>query len=745
MSNDLEFLRHPLSGVDRDDLQRALISVGQSAADAFPKLIDDILGHLKACSPLYVLSTMASWGLKASVSEAGASPTSIMSNIQQHQVELLQALAMTLPPGDWGRGPSDPHRLTEIMDAIGKATDAFHHRRYLAMEQEHNPEERFIIGLQERMRVHTQVVRNWGYFSDVVQISTELYGALDNEFEAHHGFSPTDLIAVSRDLVKIIETRNSDRYQRLTKVFRGRTIAQFVKLYFKYFPELEGTPEEAMRAFPPSATLEQVKLTVLAHSDLKLLGIYTAPVAELATMSGRSEATVRKILQTVSMKPGSLMGQDFEHFFMGNPIWTAPLIDFGGEFLSAIPQSIFSHIHPMMRELFEAAGLKEQLERRRAEYLEWKLTQIVALTLPTARLIPSKKWQLDGVEYETDLIAVLDRVIMLFEAKSAALTPAGLRGAPERVRRHVRDLIVDPSVQSQRLTSVIWKAKEGDAGALEITNALGLDVTNVDTITRVSVTLDDFSVLSTAERELKEAGWVPADLPLAHTLNIADFGCVADLLSEPLFFIHYLSERSRIQKVTEILGDELDYLGLYLKTGFNLGGLEKGEYLVAISGMSGPIDHYYTSRDAGVAVPQPRPRMHPYFSKLLTELESRSFESWTTAGLDILRSASFDEQRQAVKGTERLRKSVQKNFRDPKHECCMVIIPPAGREAVLMFYVYNQAGAFKRDDTVSQLATEVLEQHGQPRCTVVGRKIEDWDRPYQFVIIASPRKEEVSA
>ena len=89
--------------------------------------------------------------------------------------------------------------------------------------------------------------------------------------------------------------------------------------------------------------------------------------------------------------------------------------------------------------------------------------------------------------------------------------------------------------------------------------------------------------------------------------------------------------------------------------------------------------------------------------------------------------------------------SVQKNFRDPKHECCMVIIPPAGREAVLMFYVYNQAGAANRDDTVSQLTTEALEQHGRARCTVVGRKVEDWDRPYQFVMIAMPHKEEVSA
>ena len=445
------------------------------------------------------------------------------------------------------------------------------------------------------------------------------------------------------------------------------------------------------------------------------------------------------------MKFGSLAGKDVEHFFMGNPIWTAPIIALGGNYFAAIPQIIFSHIHGVMRALFDAAGLKEKLEHRRAEYLEWKLTQIVTATLPNATILPNKKWRLDGVEYETDLIAVFDRVIMLFEAKSAALTPAGLRGAPDSVRRHVRHLIFDPSEQSQRLTNVIWNAKAGDASALAITTALDLDVSNVDTITRVSVTLDDFSVLSTAERELQEAGWVPSGLPLAPTLNIADFGCVADLLSEPLFFIHYMHERSRIQKVTEILGDELDYLGLYLESGFNLGSLENGEYRVAISGMSEPIDHYYTSRDAGVTVPKPRPKIHPYFSKLLAELERRGFKSWTTVGLDVLRSASFDEQRQAVNGTERLRKSVQKNFRDPSHDCCMVIIPPVGREAVLVFYVYNQSGTINRDRTVSQLMTNVLEESGRARCTLIGRKVENWDRPYQFVMISTPQKRGANA
>lgn len=739
---DLEFLRHPFSGIDPDTLKKALIEAGKDAATEYPKLIDTVLNQLRRWSPFQLLSFLAGWGLAAGVVEGGTASKSILTDVEQHHVELLQALAMKLPPAEWGKELAKPGEVTEVIDALRKLTDAFQKRRFMAIEEERNIEARLVLGLQERMRGHTQVVRNWGYFSDVVEISAELYGALDAEFEAYHGFSATDLIAIGRDLVKIAEQRNNDRYQRLRKVFRARNIAQLVRLYYKHFPDLVGSPEEMLAALPKETTFEQMKLLTLSHSDLRLIDMYLVQVDELSGVSGMPDEKVKKCLEAISMAIGSLAGSDVDHFFMGNPVWAAPLVRIGEAYFSPIPQIMFSHIHGLMRNLFETAGLKVSLEQRRAEYLEWKITQVVSKTLPKANLHANRKWKLDGAEYETDLIAVLDRVIILFEAKSASLTAAGLRGAPDRVRRHVRELVVDPSEQSERLADVIRKAKAGDKAALQVTNSLGLEVTNVDTVTRVSVTLDDFSVLASAESELKEAGWAPNDLPLALTLNIADFGCVANILSEPLFFIHYLHDRSRIQKATEILGDELDYLGLYLKSGFNLGTLERGEYRVVISGMSGPIDHYYTSRDAGVAVPKPQPKVHPYFMTVLREIARRDFESWTTAGLDLLRSGSLDEQERAVRGMERLRASVGRNYRNPAHECCMIMIPPEGREGIVMFYVYNDAAHEKRDDIVSQLAAVALDERDRARCTVVGRKLEEWNRPYAFVMIATPPDKE---
>jgi hypothetical protein len=194
--------------------------------------------------------------------------------------------------------------------------------------------------------------------------------------------------------------------------------------------------------------------------------------------------------------------------------------------------------------------------------------------LPSASLLHGVKWRAGDIEYETDHIAAIDKTVVIVEDKSATLSAPGLRGAPDRVRRHVRELIFDPSEQSTRLEAMIWRAKAGEAAAIASLSAFGIDFSGTECVVRISITLDDFSVLSSAEPELKEAGWIPTDTALAVTLNIADFLSVIDILERPAFFVHYFTERTCIQKVMDIFADEMDFLGFYLETGFNIWSLE---------------------------------------------------------------------------------------------------------------------------------------------------------------------------
>ena len=156
-----------------------------------------------------------------------------------------------------------------------------------------------------------------------------------------------------------------------------------------------------------------------------------------------------------------------------------------------------------------------------------------AILLLLARLTSNAAWSFGGKTFEIDLVGQIDRAVLIIEAKSVSLTPEGFRGAPARVKRHVRDLVVDPADQSARLEQIIRDAKAGVPSCLDVASSLAVDARTVDTVVRMSVTLDDFSMIASCEGELRAAGWVPSATRLAPTLNVADLICISDILDDP--------------------------------------------------------------------------------------------------------------------------------------------------------------------------------------------------------------------
>jgi hypothetical protein len=618
---------------------------------------------------------------------------------------------------------------------------AFHQRRYKAIEQERDLQARTVLALQERLRMHTQVVRNWGYFSDVVTISIELYAPLDEEFRAALGFGASDLIAVARCLTSTLERRTSARFKLLQRIFREQKINRIVRRYFRDYPVIEGEPEEFLRNIPTSMTREGVVAALLSHADLALPELLIFTSEDLDSQLGLSSELVSKILAAISLQTAALKEEDVERFFLSNPIWRSPIIRVGDAFFCAMPQCIFSHIHEVMRSLAETAGLKPALEDRRAAYLEKKVGSLLEAILPGARLLHGVKWRAGDIEYETDHIAAIDKTVVIVEDKSATLSAPGLRGAPDRVKRHVRELILDPSEQSTRLEAMIWRAKAGEAAAIASLSAFGIDFSGTECVVRISITLDDFSVLSSAERELKEASWIPTDTALAVGLNIADFQSVIDILERPAFFVHYFTERTRIQKAMNIFADEMDFLGFYLETGFNIWSLEAEKPALALTGMSRAMDRYYNSRDAGVAIKKPAPKLRPYFGNLIRTMEARAFPSWLGVAVDLLRSASYDEQKHFDQMLGKLKANVERNWRDPAHECSLVITPPAIRETVVVFYLFPRNLAHRRKEFAEDLVSKALNMSGRARCVLIGKNTDRWNDPYSFVLIAHAARE----
>ncbi|MDE1146704.1 MAG: hypothetical protein PW843_08780 [Azospirillaceae bacterium] len=736
---DFTLTEHPLSGIDPHALKAAMKAVAERETLAFNGYISRINDIFSKKDPAQIISIFSAYASFTTVSATGVSTKSMMPDVQQHHVEMLQALSLAIPAERWGLDLAIPQDVQNISDSIRKLTEAFAYRRHLVTEGKITQSEKVVLSLQEKLRLHTQSVRNWGYFSNVVTISNDLYRPLDEILKKYHGFSATELLAVSNSLLELIEGRVSDRFKLLKRVFREHTPIKLVKSYHKTFPNLSEISDEKAREFVSDKSFEEVKFCILSHADLFLSKMMTVSAGDISQRIGVNNDAVLKILASLSLSPGALANGNPEHFFLSNPIWSAPLIRMGEDFFCPLPQAIFSHVHTVIRRLADMAKANEALGKCRSSYLENKAQNIISSVFQDNAPLINKKWHtgIPSEQYETDLLVVVDSIIIIIECKSHALTPTGLRGLPERVKRHIDELILGPSIQSARLEDQIWRAKSGDVEAISGLANFDLDFKRIESIVRISVTLDDFSILSSSELDLKEAGWIPESVQLAPTMNIADFECVADLLNRPAFFVHYMKERSRIQKSMEIYADELDFLGFYMQTGFNIWDIESQDVRVSISGMSRDVDHYYSSRDAGVRARKPSPKIHPYFSDLIRAIQSRKFPGWLSVSIDLLYTGDYSIQKQIVAGIASNKLNVKRNWRDPEHISSLILKPPPHRDVSFVFYLYPPHLSNTRRESADNLIQNTLETTECGRCVLIGKNLNNTTSPYNFIVIAN--------
>ncbi|MEL1263422.1 hypothetical protein [Pseudoxanthomonas putridarboris] len=654
--------------------------------------------------------------------------------MNQHHVEMLQAIALTVSAEEIGALPPTPHVIGEAIDSVRDLAGAFSESRMARMANEMGAEESVQLALQERMRLHTQIVRNWGYSHQVREIASELYGSMDVELMAAVGFTARQLIKCIRAMVRIYEERASNRFQRLKRVMQSSKRSELVRKYFREFAPLQGTPKEFLSNIP-RMSIGQLKQLLLSHADLALLNAATFDPEDVARDIQESCEAVKAIFEYLSREPGSLAQGSIMLFFMDNPVWSKPGIKHGENYLFPLPQAAFSHIHRIMRSLIEEFGLKKIYERRRAQFLERRVGEVLRRAFPTASVDPSVKWKLGREQYETDWLINLDRTLLIVEAKSAALTSEALRGSADRLKKHIGELVVAPALQSSRLTEIIKRAKSGDIESTRIAAEIKVDPNTIDTVIRLSITLDDFSMITALENDLKKVGWVPKDLELPATLSLADFETVIDILESPGVILHYFVKHPRFQRTALLVADELDLLGVYLSTLFHIPEINDIPTTFVATGESKSVDDYYACVEAGMTARKPQLAINSPIRTVLEALFTRQPSGWTTMTIDLLEVGSIRNQSVLWDGVTKLRYAIPKSYKDPKHECAMVAVPH-GHEAAIAVVVLHRTLVPERTERVSQLTSEILESTGRKRVTVIVKILDQWDMPYGMAAIA---------
>jgi len=715
---------HPLNGVPLEIRQHIVAEHGERERERFETLLPQITDLVARIDPLHTLALMSSYGLMGAPNQQGnhKEPSS-NPKIQQGHIEFLQALCLR-NRFDINKEFPEPPSIQSLFDWLPDLFSAYHQMRLgLSLRAEtENPSknEAGLIPVQELIRAHTSVVRNWGYFGNVTRISRELLARVDDDYERLAGMKLSKIVDVFEGLVRRHELKINEHLKKLQSAFRLRTKEAMLEKFFATF-EFKGAVDEfRTQLASPQVTYEQAKCALLPWSDRFIGPALIITNQEIAEEFGLDLEAVAILMNRISLAFSDLANEDSETFFLDNPVWLRPLIYMQTDYyFCALPQTLLSFVFPIADELLVPFdGLQTKLSNARALFLEDEVERLFETAFPGCVKHRGFKWKEGSQQFESDLVIRFDTTLILIEAKSGRISWPALRGAPSRLIEHIKKLIVEPSDQSgrlaQRLEEDIARLKNNETPTL----GFPLPIDGLSCVVRVSVMLHDFATIQSVPAMLADAGVLKNVYPLAPCISLADLEVMLDLLETPYLRLHYLRRRAELLMALHTIGDELDMLGMYLDTAMNLGSMQDKDKTIIISGYSAKIDRYYSLRDESFPSKKPKPNTSQWFKSLCKQLEERARPGWSEIACALLSIAPIDQTK-----VEHYVRSVAQRVKAGKplkfDQDTMVLIPPEWSDQALAFQVKSKYGPGPYSSDSQNIAQQALESEHVKRCFVL--------------------------
>lgn len=725
----------PFQNINEDEREKLIRGMADKSSEKYDETLAYLKDIAKQYDPLSLLSILANYATMSSLKEDGTT-VSFGEELGQSQVEVIQAICLSVPLSD--NKPPAPQDIQPIFDALKDISICFSFKRSADIDLKWNDEKKATRLLQERVRLNTQIVRNWGYYKQVIITLKEIFSPLDNLYIEHFGFSAMNVLDFFIFMVKKVEERITDRTTKLAEIYAAKNSCDIVYKYHEWLGLKKQKADKFITDFQvEKRDVKEVFAMVLSHADLFLNECYTFSKQDCATALALelNDSVINNIFEIFSFKFGDLEDVNTDYIFLANPVWKKPLIKISNdEVFCCIPQVFFSFALTTLDDLLRS---KENriLSDHRSKYLEDKIAHIVKSRFPEATTISGLKWNIDDVQYETDLIIFIDSQIIIIEAKSGKISDTAMRGAPQRLKHNLDELLIQPNIQSLRLKKLLLELIDDPERHNPIRDKLPVDLAKIHGIHRISVSLEDFATIQTNIKGLYDTGWLPEQFEPCPTLCLGDFQTIFDIIEHPVQIIHYIQQREILEKNVDYMGDELDLLGWYIETLFNIPDFGKEFSQIIVSGSSGIIDKYYNGRDRGLEVSKPKPKLHLLFEKILKQLEERKTERWTEVGV-ILHMFSPNDQEKLARLLTKLKRNVEKNWKIKGHKNMLILNPAQNSKFALCYIYFNNQTTNQRYEFIDTGIAIALEPEHVKYCVVIAKNIENDTRAYDFIAIA---------
>jgi hypothetical protein len=427
---------------------------------------------------------------------------------------------------------------------------------------------------------------------------------------------------------------------------------------------------------------------------------------------------IEQLLVSLSLAPGELAGKVRDHLALDNPVWRRPFVRADDRLYCFSPGTVLAAHADIMTELAGRISRKpgELLGKARGVALERMTARAIRDILPHAEVLTSVEWTDPGTgaNYETDVIALIDGHVLIFEAKGYVLSAVARRGSREWFDAF-DDIVVEAAVQTSRLERVL---RQVPAAGLTLRAAEGEQVLRrgqIRNVARFGVSLERVTMASFGLEEVLTRRIAAAEAEPMPVFTIGDLWQLRDLVDGEGRRLHFLLRRVELERDHQFIGDELDLLALYLKTGFVVPPARGPEPVVlTVYGLSDFLRFYQRFGSEDKRSLEPPRLVTGTWTRALERLADRRPPFWTDLSYDLL-NIELASQELFLDDIRRLRRKVRRVPYSAEFPLATMQAPEQLRPAMFYCLVSGKRSRVLRLDEARAAFTELERQHPDER------------------------------
>nr|WP_320120132.1 hypothetical protein [uncultured Marinifilum sp.] len=712
--------------------------MGKQAASEYESAYNDLIDYFKKHDPLYLCAFCLYY---FSMHEEGIDEEAINGCIEfpPFFVEVLQCISLKF------KRNLSANLLNEKVENF-KSTiinlnrnQSFSHLKLI--ENAKSEEDLGAIQLSTEMMGHTLAVRNWAYVDQMETIAHELADLVEQNFINHFKFNPHDFLDILFELAILTEEKLNIHRRKTISFLKQNKINKVFDKYEESFPHIEKTNKSKREEIweMTNKSLDNLKASMLAHSDLFLTNIFTHNLEDIYNHFSKeiSKKEISIILESLSLSFGDLSDINKDHIFLNNPIHYKPLIKISNkEYFSVIPH-MFSHLGV---DLFESlisqnAKLQKKYSIKKGKFLEDNVEILLKKSFPKGQIFKGSLWDCptENKQFENDLIVLIEDFALIIECKSGTISPPARRGATGRLFKTIKELVIDPSEQAIRFEKFLKQNPKNHIFQTKCGKKNKINSAKIKYYVPLGVTLSNLGSIGCNLKKLINAKISTNTIDqLAPSISYTDLEIIFEILPLQAEKIHYLSRRREFEAHLFFHGDEMDLFGFYLDNGFNIGETEfdKSNF-IDLTLKSKDIDPYFIGRSRGVNVKKPTLQKTKLWHDTLNKLEQNA-RHWLMSSY-ILLNLPLEDQIKYEKGLKKLINNIKSGKCQQKHNYMIMTFGPTRRKFAITGYPYEEIDRETRNAIINDIIASMQENNNVRGVLVLGYDLKFKHYPYSVV------------